>query len=350
MLRRIWQLTLAGLLFCLLLVGPLGQSLHAAASDRATAELLPSQPGAGTGKGPELVKVGIFITRLDNFDLEKKSFDATFWLWSLTPNKIDNRLDDIEFTNAEVIQFSNNYSKKIPGGVWSQRKVVGTFHHDWDLRKFPFDHQDLVIKVEESEAYISALVYVPDQPKTVIDADLKIKGWRVVSSQLRAGSKTYMSSFGDPSLPPGSPTAFSNFDVTVRLVRANYTAFWKFTAGAWVAAAIALASYAFHVDKGQTMSPRFALLSGAVFAAIISLRTESTELGTISYNTLVDQIHLVTLLYVIVATFAGVYTWSLYRRHQDSKSIQKLGRSVAFVSTFVMVVVIVCLVRKAMLT
>jgi hypothetical protein len=349
MIRRIWQLTLAGMLVCLLLLGPLAQSLHAAVPDRSIPALLPTQSVTGTEKGAELVKVGLYITRLDNFDLVKKSFDATFWLWSLAPNSVDNRLDAIEFANAEDIRFSNDYSKKTPAGVWSQRKVVGSFHHDWDLRNFPFDHQDLVIKVEESEAYISALVYVPDQPKTVMDADLKIKGWRVVSSQLRAGSKTYMSSFGDPALPPGSPTTFSNFDVTVRLVRTNFTAFWKFTAGAWVAAAIALASYAFHVDKGQTMSPRFALLSGAVFAAIISLRTESTELGTISYNTLVDQIHLVTLLYVIVATFAGVYTWSLYRRHEDSRSIQRLGRSVAFVSTLVMVVMIVSLVRKAMI-
>ena len=135
----------------------------------------------------------------------------------------------------------------------------------------------------------------------------------------------------------------------LQLERTNFTAFWKFTAGAIVAVAIALASYAFHVDKGQTMSPRFALLSGAVFAAIISLRSASTELGTIAYNTLVDQVHLVALVYVIVATFAGVYTWSLYRRHQDGLAIELLGRRIAFVSTLLLVFVVAGLVRKAML-
>ena len=138
-------------------------------------------------------------------------------------------------------------------------------------------------------------------------------------------------------------------NVIVRLERTNMTAFWKFTAGAYVAAVIALASYAFHVDQGQTMSPRFGLLAGAVFAAIISLRTESSELGTTEYNTLVDQIHLVALLYVIVATLTGVYTWSRYRKHGDHKAIQRLGRRMAFGSTVVMVVVIVGLVRRAAL-
>ena len=288
--------------------------------------------------------------RLDNFDLNKKSFDATFWLWTISPVHSHNRLDDIEFVNAGHVRFSNSYSKATPVGIWNQRKVVGTFHHDWDLQKFPFDRQDLHLKLEESEAYISELVYVPDQSKFHVDGHMKLKGWRVVSSEIRSGIKTYMSNFGDPSLRSDAPTSYSGIDVMVQIERTSFTAFLKFTAGAIVAAAIALASYAFHIDKGQAMSPRFALLSGAVFAAIISMRSASTELGTIGYNTLVDQIHLVSLLYVIVAVLAGVYTWSLYRRHEDSKSIQKLGRRIAFSSTLVMAVVVVGLVRKAILS
>ena len=166
---------------------------------------------------------------------------------------------------------------------------------------------------------------------------------------LRGAVAETVQTIGDPSLPAGSPTSFSRLNVIVRLERTNMTAFWKFTAGAYVAAVIALASYAFHVDQGQTMSPRFGLLAGAVFAAIISLRTESSELGTTEYNTLVDQIHLVALLYVIIATLTGVYTWSRYRKYGDHKAIQRLGRRMAFGSTVVMVVVIVGLVRRAAL-
>jgi hypothetical protein len=55
------------------------------------------------------------------------------------------------------------------------------------------------------------------------------------------------------------------------------------------------------------MGPRFGLLAGTVFAAVLSLRTESSELGTTENNTLVDQVHLIALLYVIVATLTGVH-------------------------------------------
>ena len=332
-----------------MILWPVGHSLHAAVPNPSSPA--PLEPGAGLDlrKGPEVVKVGVYIMRLDNFDLNNKSFDATFWLWTVSPEHSHNRLDDIEFVNAEHVKFSNSFSKVTPAGIWNQRKVVGTFHHEWNLRKFPFDRQDLHLKLEESEAYINQLVYVPESSKFLVDGHMKVKGWRVVSSEIRPGIKTYMSNFGDPGLRSNTPTSYSGIDVMLQLERTNFTAFWKFTAGAIVAVAIALASYAFHVDKGQTMSPRFALLSGAVFAAIISLRSASTELGTIAYNTLVDQVHLVALVYVIVATFAGVYTWSLYRRHQDGLAIELLGRRIAFVSTLLLVFVVAGLVRKAML-
>jgi hypothetical protein len=306
-------------------------------------------PGAGLDlqKGPEVVKVGVYITRLDNFDLNNKSFDATLWLWTISPEHEHSRLDDIEFVNAEDVKFSHGFSRVTPAGIWNQRKVVGTFHHDWNLRKFPFDRQDLHLKLEESEAYIDELVFMPESSKFLVDGHMKVKGWRVVSSEIRPGIKTYMSNFGDPGLRSDTPTSYSSIDVMLQLERTSFTAFWKFTAGAIVAAAIALSSYAFHVDKGQTMSPRFALLSSAVFAAVVSMRSASTELGIIDYNTLIDQIHLVSLIYVIVATFAGVYTWSLYRRHEDGGAIERLGRRIAFVSTLLLVFVVAGLVRRA---
>ena len=345
--RQIWRLIVSGILLGVLLFWPMGQALLATGLEAgAPLAALPAR-AEGAQKRPELVKVGIFITRLDNFNLNKKSFDASFWLWSVTPKEQSSRLASVEFVNAEAIRSSNSHVEETPAGLWSTRKVVGTFHHNWDLRHFPFDHQDLRLEIEESNAYIDELVYVPDQARGLVDDNLKLTGWRIVSSQVKAGSKTYPSSFGDPMLPVGGPTAFSRMDVIVRLERTSMTAFWKFTAGAFVAAVIALASYAFHVDQGQTMSPRFALLAGAVFAAIISLRTESSELGTTEYNTLVDQVHLVVLLYVLVATLTGVYTWSRYRKHGDCKAIQSLGRRMALGSTVAMVIVILGLVRSA---
>ena len=50
----------------------------------------------------------------------------------------------------------------------------------------------------------------------------------------------------------------------------------------------------------------------------------------------------------MIATFAGVYTWSLYRRHEDGRAIERLGHRIAFVSTLLLVFVVAGLIRRAM--
>jgi hypothetical protein len=348
MRHRFWQMLATALVLGLLLVGPMAQPAQAASPGNAMPSVgSPPMGEEATSKAPEMVKFGIFMTRLDNFNLVHKSYDATFWLWSVTPKGLSNRLDSLEFVNAEAIKFSNSFVRPTPVGTWNERRVAGTFKHNWDMRNFPFDHQDLLIEIEEAESYLEDLVYVPDTAKTIVDEELKLPGWRIVSSQVKVGSKTYESTFGDPARKPGSSTSYSRIDINVRLERTNLTAFWKFTAGAYAAIVIALASYAFHVDQGPAMGARFGLLAGAVFAAIISLRTESSELGTTEYNTLVDQFHLIALAYVLVATVTGVYTWSRFRKQGNAKAIERLGRRMAFGSTLVMVLVIVGLVHRA---
>ena len=146
-----------------------------------------------------------------------KSFDATFWLWMISPEHAHNRLDDIEFVNAEAVKFSNSLSRVTPDGTWYQRKVVATLHHEWNLRKFPFDRHDLHLKLEEADSYVDEVVYVPEDTKFLIDGQMKIKGWRVVSSQIRPSIKTYMTNFGDPGLRSDMPTSFSGFDIVVQI-------------------------------------------------------------------------------------------------------------------------------------
>jgi len=52
---------------------------------------------------------------------------------------------------------------------------------------------------------------------------------------------------------------------------------------------------------------------------------------------------------VMIATYAGVYTWSLYRRHEDGLAIERLGHRIAFVSTLLLVFIVGGLLLRAML-
>jgi len=305
----------------------------------------PQEAGA---RGPEQLRIGAYLTGLGDFDPAKKSFSASFWVWSVGPADSVKSLSRLEFPNAIKVESPNEVQEVTAQGVWSQRKVVGNFRHGWDLRRFPFDRQLLRIVMEEAERDIASLIYVPDTANSSFDPEVRLSGWRILSTQLVTSSKPYHTSFGDPRLTPGSPSAYARAELRILMERTDRSGFWKLSVGAFAAALMALASYGLRVDQPPALSPRFGLLAGSVFAAVISLRSAATELGASGYTTLIDAVHAAVLLYILVATAAGVVAWRSFLRHGDVASVQRLERRMAGLSTLLFGALILVLVVGAM--
>ena len=308
---------------------------------------LSAPPVAGTAS-PEHLSLGAYLTGLGDLDPAKKSFSASFWVWTVGQQDRAKSLSQLEFPNAIKVESPNAVQETTAQGIWSQRKIVGSFRHGWDLRRFPFDRQLLRIEMEEAERDTTSLVYVPDSANSSFDPEVNLSGWRLLSTQLVTGSKPYHTSFGDPRLPPGSPSAYARAELRILLERTDRSGFWKLTVGAFAAALMALASYGLRVDQAPALSPRFGLLAGSAFAAVISLRSAATELGASGYTTLIDSVHAAVLLYILVATGAGVVAWRGLLRHGDVARVQRLEKRAAGFSTLLFAALILALVLGAM--
>jgi hypothetical protein len=309
--------------------------------------LIGAAPAQAAAAPPETVRIGAFLTGLGDLDPTKKSFSASFWLWSISPEQTGSPLDRLEFPNAIKVESPNAVTDMTPAGAWAQRKIVGSFRHGWDMRRFPFDRQLLRIELEEAERDSQALLFTADTTNSSADRDLKPGGWQIRSTRLVSGTKTYRTSFGDPRLPPGSASSYAHAELQILLQRTDQTGFWKLTVGAFAAALMALASYGLRVDNPSALSPRFGLLAGSAFAAVISLRSSATELGASGYATLIDAVHVVVLLYIMVATGAAVIAWRRFQRHSDAVAIQRLEQRMAGTTTLGFGVLILALVIGA---
>ena len=328
----------------LLLLLPLMPPGTAAAGQPANTLSAPAMAGA---VGPEQLRLGAYLTGLGDFDPARKSFSASFWVWTVGPQDGAKSLSQLEFPNAIKVESPNEVQEATPQGIWSQRKIVGSFRHGWDLRRFPFDRQLLRIEMEEAERDIARVTYVPDTANSSFDPELSLSGWRILSTQLLTGSKQYHTSFGDPRLPPGSPSAYARAELRVLLERTDRSGFWKLTVGAFAAALMALASYGLRVDQAAALSPRFGLLAGSAFAAVISLRSAASELGASGYTTLIDTVHGAVLLYILMATAAGVVAWRSFLRHGEVATVQRLEKRLACFSTLLIAALILALVLGA---
>ncbi len=301
-------------------------------------------PVQAASASPETVRIGAFLTGLSDLDPSNKSFSASFWLWSISNEEAGSPLDRLEFPNAIRIESPNAISEAVASEIWNQRKIVGSFRHGWDVRRFPFDQQLLRIELEEAENDSQSILFAADASNSGFDQDINLSGWRIRSTRFVSGTKTYRTTFGDPRLPPGSASSYAKVELQILLQRIDQTGFWKLTTGAFAASLIALASFGLRVDHPSALSPRFGLLAGSAFAAVISLRNSANELGAAGYTTLIDAVHFTVLLYIMVATSSGVIAWRRFQKHGDAAAIKRLEKRMAGISTSVFISLILVLV------
>jgi hypothetical protein len=276
---------LLGLLVFLLLVG-LGRSGEAVASE-----------------APDHYRIGAYVVSLHSLDPAGGTFDADLWLWSVGPSPARNPLQSMEFINADRVTTLLENSTLRGDVVWRQRKISGTFRHNWDLRNFPFDRQTLTIVLEEGTSDTDTLVYDPDAAKSGYRPQTELRGWQITGIDLRNGVAHYATTFGDPALAKGSD--YAEIQLTLTLVRTSLAGFFNLSAPLY--AAFLLTAVSFLLGGGM-VAARMSLLAAALFAVVLNIRTTSDMLGAAHSVTLVDKLNILGLAAIVAATFTTVAT------------------------------------------
>ena len=98
----------------LMLLLALGPALPAAASPEPAAEAAQAK---AADEGPEKLRIGAYLTGLGDFDPARKSFSATFWVWSVGPLEGVKSLDQLEFPNAIKVESPNALRETTAQGI-----------------------------------------------------------------------------------------------------------------------------------------------------------------------------------------------------------------------------------------
>jgi hypothetical protein len=104
----------------------------------------PAQPAPGDG--PAVCRIGLNIEDLYDLDLARETFGAVLWLWSLCPGGSQGPLETIVLRTAlPGVQLGEVQSTPVDDGrLYQYRRIQGTFRHDWNMRRYPFDRHRLV--------------------------------------------------------------------------------------------------------------------------------------------------------------------------------------------------------------
>ncbi|MCW2249391.1 hypothetical protein M2352_005051 [Azospirillum fermentarium] len=268
------------------------------AEPQADAAAAPAAPA----DGPAEVKVGMYITQLLDFDMSKRSYYATYWLWFLHSRDGYDPHATIEIANAKSDSVKFNSLDTTKGVRWSQEKHSSVIAEDWDVVHFPFDRQKLHILIEDGQSDTSQIRFVADTHNSRIDPSLTIPGWTIEGFDLTAGDVAYQTSYGDPTISADS--VYSRVVATITVKREGVRLLCSLFVGFGVA--FLLSMLTFFLDFESMAGSRVGLCAAAVFAAVGNKYALDNYIPPASTFTLADVIVSSTFVAILLAALAVV--------------------------------------------
>ncbi len=277
---------------------------------------------------PDTVRIGLYINDIYDVNLSEKSFSAQFWVWFNYTDSSWNPLETLEFPNAKSIEEHLNFVEKKGGLWWAGKRVTAVLKKDWDIRRFPFDTQKMVVELEESNRDISELIFVPDTAHTRIDPNLSLSNWQIDRFELVSGVRRYETSYGDPTLDGESAYAHAELIVYVR--RKTWGLFFSLFTGMYVSFFISW--LVFFIDPID-VDPRFGLSVGGLFAAVGNKYIVDSILPQSTTFTLVDKLHVLTYFFLLLCIVLSVASLRIWKKGNPAASARFDRNSWMFILT-----------------
>ncbi len=250
-----------------------------------------AQPGAGS---PAIVKVGFLLNSIDGYDVKSGTFSADFFLSltsSITIPPVTLQFPNGKLESREVI--ADKPSFKLV-------RLTGTFKSPADLRKYPFDQQELKIVIEDDMRGIDQLRFVADHDRTQLARGFRAVGWSVTYVEGRTLEQTYPDRFENDDL------FYSRYTFCLGVERYATSAAFKVFVPAFVIVLISLLGMWVPPEEMEVRSNSGApMLAGAVLFHFALMQ----ELPATSYLSRADKL----MLGVYVSLVLGmVSTWWMF--------------------------------------
>jgi peptide/nickel transport system substrate-binding protein len=219
------------------------------------------QPAAAEQR-VERAYVGLFLKTVRHLHANEGTFDAELLMWVRW--RSSNRIDPAELRIENALSLSHHeeltYEQR---AGWSRRlwRVGGTFYGRFELSSFPFDQQQLVLKVTHPTLPASVLRLEPDVEGSGVDPLLDIPGWivdrkfsvfRALERSVRDGSRE-------------AEHGFSQVHFRIYLIRPLLSLLTKILLPMFVVLAMGHAAFWLNAKDSEA---RLMLVSMAIFAGV----------------------------------------------------------------------------------
>jgi hypothetical protein len=278
------------------------------------------------------LQVGIYIEDIFNIDYTSSTFEVVFWIWvnsKKEPFEIEKYID---ITGSTDVNFALPYEAKLKNGYYhSERKVKAKILNQYMVKKFPFDIQQIKLKIEFIKSTAEGCIVKFDEQNSRLKPEY-IDGWKSekFNPKCKLIEDRYESNFGNAEI--GSNPKYLGFEVTLNLQRKQWNIFAKLFVTLFIAFLLASSSILLPLEMSEE---KFGLIVGSLFTSIGNKYITDEMLPMSSEFNLSDRLHLITFMFItILAVFAVI---EQRYKIQMSKRSDFITFSIVFVSYFTLV-------------
>jgi hypothetical protein len=287
-----------------------------------------AEPAAAeaTPEVPVKVVVGAYINDIQELDFKTNSYAIDLYVWfrwkapDLDPSKT------MEFMNryasdANIRDELYDKPQAMPdGSLYSIIRYQGQFSTKFQLEKYPFDTQSLLVVMEDTVSGADAQIYLPDPEDAVtINPDITLPGFKIGKPEMRIVERPYPTNFGDLSAPEA--TDYSRVILTIPVTRPIVAMSLKTFVP--IGLIVVCAALVFFV-RPRYVEGRIGLGITALLTLVALQLTSGASLPDVDYLMMVDKIYLLAYLFIILALVRVVMTsW----RGADAEAEASISRS-----------------------
>jgi ABC-type branched-subunit amino acid transport system substrate-binding protein len=299
-----------------------------------------------------VVYTGLDVNQVRRVDVRSGAFDVDFYLW-LRYGGNDDAPTAIEFPDlatSEAFDPAKPVESSRQGGLnYRLYRVQGTFRNEFDLRDYPFDRQNLVIRFRSRAQPHEQVAYVIDRaglslPSSASDAasstdpyrDLQL--WRFQDLRYFVSSFATASTLGKPAnFGSTARTEYAGFTASIDLVR-NYSVFIaKTLTPIFLLVLIVFSTLYFpnSLVKEQVTLPVTGVLTSAVL--LVAMNSQLPEVG---YGVAIEPVFYIFFALCGLTIFSA-FVGERLRLHHHEVMADRLNHGVKAIYVLTVVVTLV---------
>lgn len=277
------------------------------------------------------VTTGMYLDGIETMSLRDSFWTPTFYIWfRWTGDKALNPGGNFRLVDGSILRKDVQDEYYGADGTNYQRyRVSARITKFFNTTRVPRDGHQLNIYVEDNRFDASRLRFVAD-PATGVSSRVKASGYDVATqAQQVVKGHAYRTTYGDPRVTDGGNRVFSMYTYGVDVTRAGMGVYLKVFIGLFAGITLAFASFGL---RASDAGPRFSMVAGSYFGAVAnsylagSLIPSAGQFGLVEYVTFLG---LFTIFFVLVATIASIFIWSVKGDKELSRSFDRVTVAVA---------------------